>query len=242
MVRTARLLGLALMASLAFGCASTGSPGDPFEPMNRKIYSFNTAVDKAVLKPTAQAYKDYIPYVLRYSFHSFVSNIDDIWIGTNNLLQGKPRRAINDWTRVLLNSTFGFLGFSDLASELGYEKSREDFDQTLGVWGVPTGPYIVLPFFGPSSVRGTAGWATDWVLDPMEPLVPSESVYYGVSVTGIIDTRAGYLGASNVLSGAALDEYSFVRDGYFQRRRNSIYDGNPPYEDLDDEPLPTYKD
>ena len=231
-----------LLAVLVAGCATNGNPRDPFEPLNRKVYAFNSAIDKAVLAPTARAYDEYVPYVFRYSFRSFVSNIDDVWIGVNNLLQGKPGQAVSDWTRVLLNTTFGFFGFSDPASEMGFAKHREDFGQTLGVWGVPTGPYLVLPLFGPSSFRGTTGLATDMVIDPTRHIVDSDEASLGIWSVNVIETRAGLLKASNLLQGAALDEYSFVRDGYLQRRRSQVYDGDPPFEDEEEEKLPTYQD
>ena len=217
--------------AVSVGCASNGNPRDPFEPVNRKIYSFNSAVDRTVLEPTARAYKNYVPYVLQYSFRSFLSNIGDVWIGANNLMQGKPRQAVNDWTRVLLNTTIGFLGFSDPATEFGLRKSREDFGQTLGVWGVPTGPYLVLPLLGPSSVRGATGWTTDYLADPIDSVLTKTRERNFSTVVGVLDTRASLLGATSILQGAALDEYSFVRDGYLQRRRNMVYDGNPPYEE-----------
>ncbi|MGH1359742.1 MAG: MlaA family lipoprotein [Burkholderiaceae bacterium] len=237
-----RLAGLAITACLLAGCATNGDPRDPLEPLNRKVYAFNSALDEAVLAPTARAYKEYVPYVFQYSFRSFLSNIGDVWIGANNLLQGKPGAAVHDWTRVLLNTTFGFFGMSDPASEMGFRKHREDFGQTLGVWGVPSGPYLVLPLFGPSSVRGSTGLVTDWVVDPTNQIIEDNGTRWGVGVVNIVDIRAGLLGASNLLQGAALDEYSFVRDGYLQRRRNQIYDGDPPFDDSDEEALPTYKD
>ncbi|MFK7964225.1 MAG: VacJ family lipoprotein [Burkholderiaceae bacterium] len=236
------LSGLALAAVVLSGCASNGDPRDPLEPLNRKVYSFNSTLDEAILAPTARAYKDYVPYVFRYSFSSFMSNIDDVWIGANNLLQGQPGQAVHDWTRVLLNTTFGFFGLSDPASEMGFPKQREDFGQTLGVWGLPTGPYIVLPLFGPSSVRGTTGLVVDSVVDPLDQVIFDDGTRLGATALGVVDFRAGLLGASNILKGAALDEYSFVRDGYLQRRRNMVYDGDPPFDDEDDEPLPTYSD
>lgn len=237
-----RLAGLLVICALVGGCATNGDPRDPLEPFNRKVYAFNSALDEAVLAPTARAYNDYVPYVFRYSFRSFVSNINDVWIGANNLLQGKPGQAVNDWTRVLLNTTFGFFGFSDPATEMGYPKHQEDFGQTLGVWGVPTGPYLVLPLFGPSSVRGTTGLATDMVIDPMREVAGDDGTSLGIWAVNVVETRAGLLGASNLLKGAALDEYSFVRDGYLQRRRNQVYDGEPPFDDEPEEKLPTYQD
>ncbi len=229
-------------ALLSGGCATGGVATDPLEPVNRKIYAFNSALDSAIIAPVARGYRDYVPYVLRYSFRSFLSNINDVWIGTNNLLQGKPLDALNDWTRVLLNSTFGFFGFSDPASELGYRKHSENFGQTLGVWGLPAGPYLVLPVLGPSSVRMASGLAVDYWVDPMSEIVTRDAPYWGISVADVIDLRSRLLDASTLIDSAALDEYGFVRDAYLQRTRSAVYDGDPPPLDDEDDDLPTYKD
>ncbi len=224
------------------GCATNGIAGDPFEPFNRQVYSFNSAVDSAVIAPVARGYRDYVPYVFRYSFRSFLSNVGDVWTSANNLLQGKPLDALNDLTRVALNSTLGFFGFSDPASEMGFRKNRENFGQTLGVWGVPTGPYIVLPFLGPSTVRMTTGLVTDYYVDPMKSILTNDDGYWGVSILDIVDLRASLLDATRLIDAASLDEYSFVRDSYLQRLRNDVYDGDPPPQDDEDEALPTYED
>jgi phospholipid-binding lipoprotein MlaA len=229
--RWLRSLTVVLAVIGASGCAST-TPGDPFESVNRSVYSFNSALDSAVLKPVATAYKNYVPWGLQEIARNFFSNIDDIFVGVNNLLQGKPIEALSDWGRFLLNSTLGFFGIADPATEMGLEKHREDFGQTLGVWGIPTGPYVVLPLFGPSSFRGTTGFVVDWVADPTDHVIEKSGPRLGATGLRVIDTRAGLLGATNVLSGAALDEYSFVRNGYLQRRRSLVYDGDPP--ELDD--------
>jgi len=220
-------LAVVLAVLGASGCAST-TPGDPLESFNRGVYSFNSALDSAILKPVATAYKNYVPWGLQEMARNFFSNIDDIFVGINNLLQGKPLAALSDWGRFLLNSTLGFFGIADPATEIGLEKNREDFGQTLGVWGIPTGPYVVLPLFGPSSFRGTTGFVVDWVTDPTGHVIEKTGPRIGAAGLRLVDTRAGLLGATNVLSGAALDEYSFVRNGYLQRRRSMVYDGNPP--------------
>lgn len=234
-VRWLRSLAVVVAVLGATGCAST-TPGDPFESFNRGVYSFNSALDSAILKPAATAYKNYVPWGIQEIARNFFSNIDDIFVGINNLLQGKPLEALSDWGRFLLNSTLGFFGFADPATEIGLEKNREDFGQTLGVWGIPTGPYLVLPLFGPSSFRGTTGFVADWVTDPTGHVIEKTGPRIGATGLRVLDTRAGLLGATNVLQGAALDEYSFVRNGYFQRRRSMVYDGDaPPLEDPDDE-------
>ncbi|MEZ5741223.1 MAG: VacJ family lipoprotein [Burkholderiaceae bacterium] len=226
-----RLGGLILVAGLLGGCATTaadGEPSDPFEGVNRKIYAFNKVLDDNVLAPVARGYKNNVNQVFRYSIASFFSNLEDVLIGANNLLQGKPGAAVNDFTRVMLNSTLGFVGLTDLASEMGFRKNNEDFGQTLGAWGVPPGPYLVLPLFGPSDVRDFGGFIVDSLTDPLNEVAPDGGSLTAASATRINDTRARLLGASNLMQGIALDEYSFLRDAYLGRRRNLVYDGNPP--------------
>lgn len=226
MTRARHLLAALAMVVLT-GCAST-TPGDPFESYNRSMYDFNTALDNAVVKPTARAYKNYVPLAFRSITYNFFSNIDDVLTGLNNLLQGKPASFANDWTRVLLNTTFGFFGIADPATEMGWTRNNEDLGQTLGVWGVPTGPYLVLPLFGPSSIRDATGLVTEIVVDPTNLVIDGTARQLGAAGLRVVDGRARLLGATNILQGAALDEYSFVRDAYLQRRRSLIYDGDPP--------------
>lgn len=240
-----RNVGLMLLV-VVFGsaCAST-TPGDPFESYNRSMYSFNQSVDNAILKPTATAYKNYVPEPIQLFTRNFFSNLDDVFVGINNFLQGKPVAALNDWTRVLLNTTFGFFGIADPATEMGWRKQREDFGQTLGVWGVPAGPFVVLPLLGPSSVRDTAGTVVDYAVDPTGYAIAGNMRLEGrtaqrIGAAGLrlIDTRSRLLGVTDLLQAAALDEYSFVRDGYRQRRRSAVYDGDPPPLDPLDPPDP----
>ncbi|MEZ5651413.1 MAG: VacJ family lipoprotein [Burkholderiaceae bacterium] len=228
------------LAVLGSGCATTdGDPRDPFEPFNRKVHAFNMALDDAVLAPVARGYRDNINPVFRYSIRSFFSNLEDVWISANNLLQGKPVEALQDLTRVMLNTTFGLFGLADPASEMGFPKHSEDFGQTLGTWGVPAGPYIVLPFFGPSNGRDAVGFGVDTVVDPIGEVFPVTRDAVGAAAVRIIDAREALLNASQMLPGIALDEYSFIRDAYLQRRRSEIYDGDPP---MDEEPVPRYDD
>ena len=227
LVRLLRVVLTTFLLVLASGCAST-TPGDPFESYNRKMHGFNEDLDSAVLKPIAIAYKDHMPLAVQSFTRNFFSNIDDVFIGLNNLLQGKPVAALNDWTRFLLNSTFWFFGISDPASELGWYKQREDFGQTLGVWGLPMGPYLVLPLLGPSSIRGTTGLAGYYWVDPPGYVIASGAPRWTAAGLRVIDTRSRLLVTSNLLQAAALDEYSFIRDAYTQRRRSLVYDGEPP--------------
>ena len=166
-----RACAVAVFVVLALGaCASTSGPGapagassavDPLEPLNRGVYAFNDVVDEFFMRPLAVAYDKYMPDTLQFIARNFLSNLYDPYVGLNNLLQGKPRDAISDLGRFLVNSTIGFLGFGDPASDLGMQKHREDFGQTLGVWGLPTGPYLVLPIFGPSNIRDGVGLGVD---------------------------------------------------------------------------------
>ena len=202
---------------------------DPFEPMNRAVFSFNEAADDYVIKPIAQAYKFVLPEFVRTGVTNFFSNINDVLIAANNLLQAKPVEAANDIGRFLINSTIGVLGLFDVATDMGLDKNREDFGQTLGVWGFSDGPYVVLPFFGASNVRDTVGLAVDIETDFMintNKLNSDEKI--AVNALRVINRRAELLDAGQLLEDAAFDKYSFLRDGYLQRRRNQVYDGNPP--------------
>jgi phospholipid-binding lipoprotein MlaA len=228
----------AVLAAAVFvgACATSGSRGastDPFEPMNRAVFEFNDTLDEYALAPAARAYRDHVPETLRFLAGNMFENLRDVWTSVNNLLQGKPGDAASDFGRVVINSTFGFAGMGDVASELGFEKHREDFGQTLGVWGAGAGPYLVLPFFGPSSVRDGIGFVADTYADPLPPLVDDVPVRNAARGTRILDTRAGLLRAGRMVDGIALDRYLFIRDGYLQRRRSLVYDGDPP--PLDDD-------
>ena len=231
--RFAALL-LAAAALLSAGCASTANPRDPLEPVNRGIYQFNDAVDTVVMKPVSEAYRAVLPSFARTGVRNFLDNIKDVLNFANNALQGKRDEALNDFARVMINSTWGLLGILDVASEAGLHKNDEDFGQTLGRWGVPDGPYVVLPFLGPSNLRDALALIVDWKTDPVTYVDPRRDrrIIWGVR---IISRRADLLDASNLLETAALDPYEFLRDAYIQRRRNQVYDGNPPPEKEDDD-------
>ncbi|HYN11463.1 MAG TPA: VacJ family lipoprotein [Burkholderiales bacterium] len=218
-----------LLGLIVAGCAATGDrdPRDPWEPMNRAVYKFNDVVDEAVAKPVARAYRKALHSEIRARIGNFFSNLADPFIGVNNFLQGKLEEGFQDWVRFAFNSTIGLLGIHDVASDMGYEKHNEDFGQTFGRWGAGSGPYLMLPFFGPSNVRDGVGFALDSYVDPMQVIDPSDlrTALYG---TRLIDTRAGLLDASSLMEEAALDRYIFLRDAYLQRRRSLIYDGRPP--------------
>jgi phospholipid-binding lipoprotein MlaA len=215
----------------AGGCASLGGddPRDPFEGLNRGVFAFNETFDEYLAKPVATGYRKVLHAEIRGRVSNFFSNIQDIFIGVNNFLQGKFEQGVNDWARFTFNSTIGLLGLHDVASEMGLEKHNEDFGQTFGVWGAPSGPYLVLPFIGSSSVRDTGGLAVDYYFAPLTEVRPIalRNTLYGVF---FVNTRAELLEASSLLEQAALDRYIFQRDAFLQRRRSLIYDGNPPRE------------
>ena len=238
MAEVKSLCAALLLAGTLAGCATSGgNPADPLEPLNRVVFSFNDAADKAVIKPVARAYRAVLPGIVRTGVSNFFSNLEDIWISVNDVLQGKFQEGVDDFGRVLFNSTFGIAGIFDFASELGLQKHNEDFGQTLGSWGVGSGAYLVLPILGPSSIRDGFGLLLDTQADLVFYVdgVPVHNSLYG---TRAISNRANLLDASSVIDQAALDKYSFVRDAWLQRRRNLVYDGNPPREreEPDDEP------
>lgn len=234
-----RLWTASLAAALVLGtsgCATNGDPRDPLEPMNRAIFHFNDGFDALLVKPAAELYTGrLIPEFVRTGLRNFFSNINDVIVALNDLLQGKFSESSDDLGRIIINTTAGVLGFMDVATDAGLQKRTEDFGQTLGVWGFGGGPYIVLPILGPSNVRDTVGWVGDIYMWPITYVKP-HSTRNALIVTRFVGIRADLLAATNVLEAAALDRYTFVRDAYLQRRRNLIYDGNPPPEDFDQEP------
>ena len=226
-------LATALLAGLS-GCASTANnPKDPLEGFNRAMFSFNDGLDKAIIKPVAQGYDYVLPQPVQTGVGNFFGNIADVFIAVNNLLQGKPADAASDAGRFLLNTTIGVLGVFDVATPAGLEKHDEDFGQTFGRWGVGEGAYVVWPFIGSRTVRDTAGYVVDVAVDPVWNVdhVPTRN---SLAVLRLVDTRASLLPAEKVIDDAALDKYSYMRDAYLQRRKNLIYDGNPPREKLED--------
>ncbi|MGB8338613.1 MAG: VacJ family lipoprotein, partial [Burkholderiales bacterium] len=205
----------------------------PLESYNRTMYKINDSVDKAVLKPVSRTYDKITPSPLKTGFRNFFSNIGEIPVVFNDLLQFQFQQAAYDTWRFIINSTLGLGGFLDIASDAGLEKHDEDFGQTLGTWGVPSGPYFVIPILGPSTIRDSAGRLADAPFKPIGYVTP-DSAKYGLYVADGVVTRASLLGASNVLGEAALDPYVFVRDAYLQRRLKQVYDGKVPQEKLDE--------
>lgn len=218
----------ACVLSLAFvsGCATgpNADPRDPLEPFNRSVWQFNEGLDRAVLKPTAEAYNAVLPSPVRTGVRNFFGNLADAWTAVNALLQGKGQAAIESFFRVQVNTVFGLGGLIDIASEADIPRHREDFGKTLGRWGVSTGPYLVLPLLGPSTIRDTAALPVDLWGNPLSHLNEG-GVAYGLYALRIVDIRAQLLRASGVLDDAALDKYSFTRDVYLQLRGGSDYNG-----------------
>ena len=229
--RGAALLLAALL--VLSGCATIDDgyrdPRDPLESYNRAMHSFNEELDKAIIKPIAEGYRTITPKPVDRGITNFFTNLDDVTSAINNLLQFKLHRAASDVGRVLVNSTIGILGFFDVATNMDMPRYDEDFGQTMGAWGVGPGPYFVLPILGPSSIRDTFGLVADWYTDPVRH-VKGDDWRYGLVALRGIDTRADLLTASKVLDEAALDPYDFTRDAYLQKRRNDVYDDNPPPE------------
>ena len=226
---------LAASTALVSGCATTqqalervktaGSRFDPIEPVNRVVYSFNDRIDKAVVKPVAEGYKTILPTQVRYCISNVFGNIADVPTSLNNFLQGRVKEGGSDLCRVGVNTTVGLLGCFDIASKWGFEKHNEDFGQTLGHWGVQTGPYIVLPLLGPSTLRDATALLIDSRIDPIRYVndIPVRNISYGAR---LIDRRAQLLDTTNFLEDAALDPYVFIRDAYLARRRSLVDDGN----------------
>ena len=230
--RNAARIGVVAGFAALTGCASapgqsSNNPADPFEPFNRKVSAFNDTVDDNVLKPAARGYRKVVPSPARTGINNFFTNLSEPWNFVNSVLQLKPRRSVETLTRFLLNTGMGLGGVLDIASETGIEYHNEDFGQTLGRWGVPPGPYVVLPLFGPSTVRDTAAFPLNRLGDPVNA-VGDTGLLIGLSALRVVDLRSNFLRASRLLEDAALDKYSFTRDAYLQRRRSEVYDGNPP--------------
>ena len=224
-----RYLAIMLMTLFITACASIppgtiADPRDPFERYNRAMFSFNKTVDDKVVKPVASGYLSVVPAVIRTAIGNFFSNIGDVWTAVNNYLQGKPREGTSDVARVVLNSTFGIVGLIDVATPAGLTRHEEDFGQTLGVWGVKSGPYLVLPLFGASTVRDGLAKPVDLYADPVNA-IESVRVENSARALRIVDDRAALLDSTRLMEDAALDPYQFVRDAYLQRRESRIRDG-----------------
>ena len=226
-----------LLGNFIIGCATLPGPPeehDPFEGFNRSMYSFNAAADEYVLAPLARGYQAITPQPVDKGISNFFNNLDDVMVIFNDLLQLKFNQAGQDLSRVVWNSTVGIFGIFDVATPLGLPKHNEDFGQTLGYWGVSSGPYLVLPLFGPSTVRDGIGTGVEITYDPINEYdYPSSEARWSSLIIRVVDKRADLLQAGRIIKKAALDEYVFLREAYLQRRRNQVYDGNPPVDELD---------
>jgi phospholipid-binding lipoprotein MlaA len=220
---------LLVVAAMSGGCASGpgANPRDPLEPLNRSVFKFNDAVDRAVLKPVANAYVDVAPALVRKGVSNFFENIEDAWSTVNNTLQFKGVAATESFFRFGINTFLGLGGVLDVATEMRIDKHPKDFGHTLGFWGVGSGPYLVLPLLGPSSVRDGAARFVDAQADFAGGLqhVPTRNV---VTTVKLVDKRAGLLKVTNMVDQMALDRYTFTRDSYLQSRQSAIFDGSPP--------------
>jgi phospholipid-binding lipoprotein MlaA len=247
-LRAARILAaliVALTLGALGGCASVAHPNprDPWEGFNRRSYEFNEGVDRVVLKPAATWYREKVPPLLRTGVSNFFGNLSDAWSAVNSLLQFRLQDAEENLARFQINTTFGILGIFDVASDLNIDRHREDFGQTLGRWGVPAGPYVVLPLLGPSTLRDTAALPVDYRYDPVRFIKP-EVTRDLTATLRVVDTRANLIRVSNVLEEVSLDKYSFTRDAHLQRRRAEVLDREedrevpPPLPDESLEPAP----
>jgi phospholipid-binding lipoprotein MlaA len=229
-------LAAAALAALLAGCATAGGPppkADPWESLNRATFRMNDTLDRQFLRPVAQSYVEGFPEFFQEGVANFFDNLRDLSTGANNLLQGKFREGTSDLARFAANSVVGIGGLWDVATPMGLEKHDEDFGQTLGWWGVPPGPYFVIPLLGPSSLRDAPA---RWV-DPSlayNRRISDVALRNSIYVTDAVRTRAGLLKAERIVDEAALDKYTFTRDAWLQRRRHHVYDGRPPRDPEDE--------
>ena len=241
--RLAVALSLCALGVLAGGCATVApagtapvvaNPVDPWENFNRKVYAFNEALDEALLKPVAEAYRDVVPELVRTGVDNFFGNVYDAWSAVNQLLQGKLEDSLVMGTRVATNTLFGLGGLLDPATEMRLTRRSEDFGQTLGHWGVPNGPFLMLPLFGPSTIRDATGLWVDRQVSPAQ-LSDSETKRWIIGSMEVVNVRTKLLQTLRLLDDVALDKYAFVRDAYLARRRDAVFDGAPPFEDFEDD-------
>ncbi len=239
-LKNLRLRGVVVLLALVYlsGCATGTNPKDPYESFNRSMYSFNKGLDKVVLRPVAVAYDTVMPEVVDDRVDNAISNFSDIRNFLNSLLQAKFKYAGVSISRLVINSTIGIGGLFDPAKSMGLEQHKEDFGQTLAHWGVGSGPYLMLPFMGPSTVRDAIAKPVPVDVSYKDVIdhVPTRNVAYGLDV---INTRQDLLQIDAILADA-VDEYAYVRDAWMQNREYHIYDGNPPVQASDEDCDPEY--
>lgn len=216
------LMTAGVVVALSVTTAQAQEGNDPWEGFNRAVFSFNDGLDRAVLKPVTLGYRYVTPQIAQTGVNNFFENLKDIKTLVNNLLQGKVHNALEDFSRITFNTTFGIAGLIDVATPMGIPKNDEDFGQTLGYWGFSSGPYVVLPLFGPSSVRDTIGRIPDFYYEDPVYYVNDRGARYSLRALRLVDTRSQILDAERIISG---DRYSFVRDAYLQRREFLVNDG-----------------
>ena len=228
--RLAAVIPLSLVLAVSgAGCATVQGPPDPQDPwegFNRSMFELNQTLDKALIRPVAEFYQKVTPDPVDRAVTNFFGNLNDVLVVMNDLLQFKIEQAVSDLGRIVANTTFGVLGLFDVATRFGLEKHDEDLGQSMGYWGMDTGPYLVLPILGPSSLRDTVGRAGEFAVSPLDVFDgPARWTLRGVHA---VDSRADLLSVTRIAETAALDEYVFVRDAYLQRRQYLVYDGDPP--------------
>lgn len=211
------------LGACATPMAERSDPRDPYENLNRKVFTVNQVFDQILLKPVAKGYSNYVPDFIQTTVGNFFGNLADVWTAVNNFLQGKPREGMQDTGRVAVNTVFGVAGLADVATKLGIPKHQEDFGQTLGVWGVKPGPYVMLPLFGPSTLRDTVAKPLDLYVDPVN-LASSADVEFSLRAMRLVDDRARLLPTTDMIEKVALDPYQFVRDAHFQQRDAKVRD------------------
>lgn len=218
------------------GCASissAGDPADPFEGFNRSVYKFNQAMDASVFNPISKAYQAITPAFVDRGVSNFFSNLNDIIIIFNDILQLKIAQAVSDLSRFIFNSTIGLLGFFDVSTNMGLPKHKEDFGQTLAVWGVPSGPYFVVPLLGPTTLRDATSYGVDGLISPVLS-VNDTATRAGLLTLKYVDFKADMLSANHLMAEAALDEYEFSKNAYFEYRQNLIHDRESSLEEFYD--------
>lgn len=238
-----RVVSLGVAALALAGCSTVQTPAkeDPWEGFNRTIFTFNDKVDTYALKPAAQGYKKVLPQPVQDSVTNFFANIGDVYNAANNLLQLRIADGVSDIMRMVINTVFGVGGLFDVATLAKLPKHNQDFGLTLGHYGVPAGPYLVLPLYGPSTVRDAAGTAGNYFINPITYVDPP-ALSWGLYGLNVLSTRANLLGATELIEGAALDRYSFVRNAYLQRRQYLLTGGSSAAGGGEGAPLPKYED
>lgn len=239
-MHASRLNVLAFTLLLA-GCATHNNPRDPLEGYNRAMFTFNDKADRFVIKPVATAYHAVLPSFVQTGVGNFFGNLGDVWTGVNNVLEGKLHNGMSDFARFGVNTTIGIAGLFDVGSKIGLVKHNRDFGETLGGWGVKSGPYVVLPLLGPSTLRDTVALPVDFAGNLWEYKYPVRQRNEG-TLLYYVDLRASTLDASKLLEEAALDRYEFVRDGYLQRRESKVRDDDQMSPRQGDAPKPTLPD